>query len=155
MKFSAQEILNVPVAEVFAMLTHVETYERAASGRKVTVRRKPDRPALECGAALVIGVKVQELMRDVEVEIKSMEQLQYVQLDLTSGDFTGTASCALTSLCAARTELKCVVAFQPVTLAARLLFQPMKLAKATLDEKYQTALAALAAELEAQHRRSA
>lgn len=137
------------------MLTHVETYERAASGRKVTVRRKPDRPICGCGAALSIAVKVQELTRDVDVEIKSMEQLRNVQLDLSSGDFAGAASCALTSLSETRTALTCVVAFQPVTLSARLLFQPMKLAKATLDGKYQSALAALAAELEAQHRLSA
>ncbi len=153
MKFSAQEVINLPVEDVFALLSQVETYEAASSGRQITVRRKPGNPTSGRGAAWTIGLAVQDVARDVDVEIDEADPPNHLLLGLSSGDFAGTARCALTSLTAGQTSLTCVLEFKPLTLAARLLIQPMKLARSKLDGKYASAIAAFASELETQHAR--
>ncbi|MEM9577310.1 MAG: SRPBCC family protein [Pseudomonadota bacterium] len=149
MKFSTREDIDAPIDTVFEAITRFDSFERAATRRGVEVRRLSDAQTRDAGAAWSLSFMMQGKTRDVEVAITRCEAPSTLEASITSRNIAGEATCALHQLSPERTRMTVAVEVRPLTLSARVLLQPLKLAKTRLSSKFKARVAAFAAEVEA------
>jgi hypothetical protein len=83
-----------------------------------------------------------------------MEHEAKLVFAFTSRLFEGTVTVEVVAMSARRTRMHVASEVAPLSLAARLLLQSLKLAKARVSRRYDKRVAQLAAEIEARHARA-
>lgn len=155
MKFSTQEVMDAPIAEVFAMLTRFEYFERSAMRRGADVRRTDDLTGVGVGMTWLAHFQVRGRTRELKLEVDVYEPPHQVVLDLTSPGLHGDTRFELIALSKNRTRIMVSLEMRPLTLSARMLLQPLKLAKSSLNRKYKDRVASYIDQIEEQYRNSA
>ena len=136
MKFSAQEEIDAPAAEVFARISDADRFEERVRERGGKIARSP-------AEGFGIGTTWDAL---VAIRGKS-RKLTMKMVDMTPGERMsfegGTSGMDLnvildtTALTPKRTRMRLQVEAKPKTLAARLLIQSAKLAKGRIDRRFK------------------
>ncbi|WP_195821531.1 SRPBCC family protein [Roseobacter sp. MH60115] len=155
MKFSTQEVMEAPIAEVFAMLTRFEYFERSAMRRGADVRRTDDLTGVGVGMTWLASFQLRGRSRELNLEVASYEPPHQVVLDLTSPGLQGDTRFELIALSKSRTRIMVSLEMRPLTLSARMLLQPLKLTKSSLNRKYKDRVASYLDQIEEQYRNSA
>ncbi|WP_298974659.1 SRPBCC family protein [uncultured Roseobacter sp.] len=149
MKFSTQEDMEAPIAAVFEMLSSFENYERAAMRRGADVRRVDGLPVPGIGMKWDAQFDLRGKQRSLSVEVITYDPPNEMVMELTSPGLYGSTSCELIALSRARTRIMIALEVRPQTLAARVMLQPLKLTKATLNKRFKARAAQYLKEIEA------
>ncbi len=148
MKFSSREDIEVPVADAWAVLADFEGFERAAMRRGAEVQRKDEdgRPAWSA-SFLFRGKRRNVLLRQDRAEPPGL-----LAFSGEGRHLGGTMSIELLELGPRRTRMTVTTDVRPISLAARLFLQSLKLARGRVVKKYQSRIAQLANMIEARAR---
>lgn len=155
MKFSTQEVMDLPIGDVFTMLTAFDQFERAAMRRGADIRRvdNPLQPGV--GAQWFARIEVRGRSREIDLKVVQCQRPHHLTLEFTSQGMRGESGVDLIALSQSRTRLVVGLEMRPLTLSARLLLQSLKLTKPTLTRKYKQRIAQMIREMAERHRRGA
>jgi len=155
MQFSSKEDLEVPISDVFAMLSEFESYERSAIRRGIEVQRLDDSAPNAVGLAWDAQFVLRGKPRDVRLNLTGYEPPNAMKIEAGSQGLDGTLTLDLLALSPRRTRMSVVLNLAPKTLSARLLVQSLKLAKSNLTKRYKLKVADYAKTVEDRHSRMA
>lgn len=153
MKFSTQEVLDVPAAAAFALLTDFERFESVAARRGVEVRRTDALADPGVGLAWDATFEVRGRRRSISLQVVRYQPPDLLMLEFTSEGLRGETRVELISLGAEKTRAMISLEMRPATLAARLLLQSLKLAKSRLTRRYKARVGQYMEELERRYKR--
>lgn len=155
MQFSTKEDIEAPIADVFAMLSDFDLFERSAIRRGIEVQRVADPAAPGVGLAWNTRFLLRGRQREMRLDLVEFDTPNGLQVAARSDGIDGLMTLDLVALSQKRTRMAIVLNLRPKTLSARLLIQSMKLAKANLTKRFKLKVAAYAKSLEDRHRRTA
>lgn len=147
MKFSTNEDIDAPIDQVFAAVSNLEFYERAAIRRGAEVTRTSAHELPEPGMTWKARFLFRNRMREARIELVELEPPQSMSFESQSGGMQSMLDIELVPLATARTRLTVGLELKPLNLPARLLVQSLKLAKGNLQKRFKNRVAELALEL--------
>jgi carbon monoxide dehydrogenase subunit G len=149
MKLSAREDIELPIAQVWAAITDYEAFERAAMRRGAEVQRtgEPGGPA-----AWTASFDFRGKRRTVAIRQSRIEPHAVLGFSGEGRHVSGTLTIELMELGPRRTRMIVGTEVRPMTLAARLFLQSLKLARARVVKRYQSRIAQLATMIESRAR---
>lgn len=147
MKFSTNEDIGAPIEEVFAAVSDLEFYERAAIRRGAEITRTSAHEAPEPGMTWKARFLYRNRQREMRVELVELSPPQAICFESQSGGLQTMLDIELVALAKSRTRLSVGLELRPLNLPARLLVQSLKLAKGNLQKRFKKRVADLALEL--------
>lgn len=155
MKFVTREDIEAPIEHVFGVISDFDHFERQAMRRGAEIKRLDALEAPGVGMAWDIAFPFRGKRREMEVQCVAWEPpLRYV-FESTSPGLTGEMAAELVALSRGRTRLELSIELRPQSLSARLLVQSVKLARGTLNKRFQIRVAEFAKTTEENYRRRA
>ncbi|RGP38200.1 SRPBCC family protein [Pseudotabrizicola alkalilacus] len=148
MQLSSRTDIEAPVEFVFAALSDFEAWERAAMRRGADVSRidKLRAPGVGMGWHVIFRFRGKE--RTVDLRLTGLEPDAKLGFSGAGRMIEGDMSVELLSLSPKRTRLVLHSKVRPLTIAARLFLQSLKLAKGRVQGKLNKRLQDLATDLE-------
>jgi carbon monoxide dehydrogenase subunit G len=148
MKLNAREDIEVPIAQAWAIITDYEAFERAAMRRGAEVQRTgtPGAPAW------ATSFQFRGKKRVLAIRQTRTEPPNVLGFEGEGRNVQGWVTIELLELGPRRTRMVVSTEVRPVTLAARLFLQSLKLARSRVTKRYQTRIAQLATMIEARAR---
>ena len=137
MKFSAQEEIDLPAAEVFSRLSDADRFEDRVREKGGKIVRSPEQ-GFGVGTTWDALVSIRGKKR--KLTMKMVEMTPNESMVFTGGTSGMDLSVVFdtTALTPQRTRMKLQVDAKPKTLAARLLIQSAKLAKGRIDKRFKS-----------------
>lgn len=148
MKFSTQEVMALPIEQAFDLLTEFSELEQAARRRGAQVQRLDALEGPCVGMQWVAAFVHRNRERRVEVLLTELTAPHAIGVDFTSQGIKGQSRVELLALSPHRTRVMVSLDMRPGTLAARVLLQSLKIAKARLTGQYKARVAQYLRELE-------
>lgn len=148
MKFSAKEDIDVPIDQVFQMVTNFDAIERAALRRGAEVQRLDQMQKPGVGMRWKAAFRARGRMRELQIELTTYNPPQQVQFHSLAQGLETDLVIDLVEMSRNRTRLSMQLDLRPRSIPARLLVQSLKLARASLNEKFHKRLADYARDLE-------
>ena len=155
MKFSAREDIAAPIDQVFDALCDFEGFERQAMRRGADVQRVDPLTQPGVGMRWNVAFDMRGRRRKATVNLVQFDAPNEMRFDLKSNNLDGTFNVELLALSRSRTRMAIALDITPLNLAARLLVQSLKLAKANLTKRFKLRVADYAKGLEDRLQRSA
>lgn len=152
MQFSAQEDIEAPIEDVFAMVADFERFERMAVRRGADVRRVSAQGPDCAGATWETSIRIRGKPRHFTIEMTSYDRPSGMHFHASSKGVKGDTSVELLALSRRRTRLSVVMSLSARTLPARLLLQSLKLGQSRIRRQFQSRLSDFAREMEERHR---
>lgn len=144
MKFSAQEDVKLPQADVFARLSDFETFERIAIKRNVRVSQISQNNSNEDTLGWSCRFKVRGRTRDVEIRLVEFDEPNSLKFHATNPALHARLEIEVIPLSHVQTRIQVISVLEPKTLAARLLVQSMKLARSKFNQCFKFRVGKLA-----------
>jgi uncharacterized protein YndB with AHSA1/START domain len=148
MKLTAKEDIEAPIAFVFATLTDFDTWERSAMRRGADVLRTDKLPEAGPGMGWKVDFDYRGKRRNLSLTVADWTLGQRLQIAVSSLPAEGDAVIELTEMGPKRTRMQVVSNIRPRTLAAKLVVQSLRLAKAKVKAKFDQRIGQVAAEIE-------
>lgn len=148
MKFTAREDIEAPIGKVWAVVTDYDSFELAALRRGVEVARQgtPAAPAWQ------VAFTFRGKRRQIALQLDRAEEPGLLAFAAEGRMLQGDLVMELVELGPRRTRMTVTAELRPLTLAARLFLQSVKLARGRVTRRYQQGVAKLAATIEARTR---
>ncbi|MDW3224463.1 MAG: SRPBCC family protein [Paracoccaceae bacterium] len=154
MKFATQQDIEAPISAVFEMMSSFETFEDAASKYGADVKRVDNLSRAGIGMHWNVQFIFKGQSRVLDMEITQFDRPKSIALDMTSEGLFGPARVDLEKLSDTKTRIAVGGEIRASSLKARVLLQPLKLAKSTLDQRFQERVAKFVHSLERQYKDS-
>ena len=154
MKFSTKEDLEIPIDDVFQMLSDFDGFERAILRHGADVSRTDDMSSVGVGMTWKARATVRGKKREFNVELVEYDRPNQMLFDVTTKNMAATFLVELVAMSRTRARMRIELDVRPQTLSARLLMQSAKLARNTLNRRYKTRIAHFASDLEDRHKKS-
>lgn len=148
MHLSSRTDIEAPIAFVYAALSDFEGWERAAMRRGADVTRNDALRAPGIGMGWHVVFRFRGKERMVDIHLAGLEPDAKLAFTGKGRMIDGDLSVELVSLAPKRTRLVLHCKVRPLTIAARLFLQSMKLAKGRVQTKLNKRLEHLATDLE-------
>ena len=139
MKLSTRADVDAPAEAAFDAFADFPRFVRMAEGRGATVDLRPA-PVFAWRARF----SWHGAARDMAGEVTRFDRPRGYAATMTAGGLEGVLDVAVALLGPERSEVRVSMEWRPVTLAGRLLLQPLKLVKPGLDERFAARVADLA-----------
>jgi carbon monoxide dehydrogenase subunit G len=149
MNLSAREEIAAPADRVFAAVSDYDRLARMAEGRGVAFTRHDTLSAPAPGMCWTARAPVRGQMRDIRSEVTAFAPGRGFTIASALGGIEGTTEVEVTPLGPNRSRLRIAIELRPVTLAGRLLIQPLRLGKGALQERLRIRVAGFARSIEA------
>lgn len=149
MKFTTREDIDCPIAHVFAQAADFAGFERQAMRRGADVRKRDQLAQAGLGSAWDIAFKFRNRDRNLKAEVTSWDPPNGYSVTSATSGIDGAVVIELVALSVARTRLTVSIDLEPRTLGARLLVQSLKLARGTLQRRFELRVADYASEITA------
>jgi hypothetical protein len=148
MQLSSRTDIEAPIDFVYAALSDFEGWERAAMRRGADVSRtdKLRAPGIGMGWHVIFRFRGKERM--IDIRLTALETDAKLGFSGKGRMVEGDMSVELVSLTPKRTRMVLHTQVRPLTIAARLFLQSMKLAKGRVQTKLNKRLQDLAVDLE-------
>ena len=148
MKFTAQEDIGAPIDHVFSQVSDFAALERSALRRGIEVQRVLDPgepgPGMKWDTTFMLRGK----RRRMSIELTGYDAPNGMKAVSVSPNTAGRMDLDLVALSRQRTRLTLTIDMEPTTLAARLVFQSLKLARGNLNRRFRKRAADFARDLE-------
>ena len=151
MRFSAKEDIDAPIADVFDMLSDMERYEQSAQRRGARVRRTSDPSVTGLGMTWDMEFDLRGHRRQMDLEMVTFDAPHQMKMTATSPNLGSDFVLDLAPLSPQRTRVTVTLDLHAKNLAARLLIQSVKLAKASLTKQFKLRVAEYAKEIETRY----
>lgn len=148
MKFTAQEDIEASIDHVFSQVSDFAALERSALRRGAEVQRVVDLPEPGPGMKWDTAFMLRGKRREMTIELVEFDRPNGMVMISTSPNTSGRMVLDLVALSRGRTRLNLTIDVAPKTLAARLVFQSLKLARGNLNRKFRKRIAEFARDLE-------
>ncbi|SLN47663.1 Polyketide cyclase / dehydrase and lipid transport [Aquimixticola soesokkakensis] len=148
MKFSTRQDIEAPIDYVFGQITDFSAFERQALRRGIRVKRKQDTLVAAVGLAWSIRASFRGAVREVETEVATYDPPNAFSLTFHSAGLSGVLEVDVVALSRTSTRVTVGLDVRPQTLSARLLLQSVKLAKSSVQKRFDTRISDLAATVE-------
>jgi hypothetical protein len=153
MKLTAKTDLEAPVAFLQASLIDSALWEREAIRRGVEIERPADMALSGVGAGWRIRVPFRGRLREVHLRIDSIVPDESIGYAFEGQAATGSAEVETKALSPRRSRLRVTVEIKPGTLAARLFINTLRLARRTVEARFEKRLGQLATRIEQRYAR--
>jgi hypothetical protein len=155
MQLSAREDIRAPVEHVFREIADFAAFERKIirRGGDVALLDGPVPP--EPGARWEVRFRFRGKNRRVVATLERLDPGQGLTMGFASPNIMGHCTVDLVALSASRTRLNVVIVTRPVSIAAKVLAQSLRLGHARMERRFRTAVATYAEDVEARHRAGA
>ncbi|KPA21045.1 hypothetical protein shim_29610 [Shimia sp. SK013] len=153
MEFTAREDIDVPIEQVFEMVTDFEVFERSALRRGADVSRLDSLSRAGVGAKWRIAFEFRGKAREVDLEVTGFERPNEIALHGKTQGIESDMKVELVALSRTRTRLQFWSGFTANTLSARLLLQSLKLARGTLNTRLGKRMSNLRRDMEDRYSR--
>lgn len=149
MKFSTREDIDAPISTVFAAISDFDHFERQVLRRGADVKRidKLDGPCV--GMRWKTRATIRGRKRDIDSELTEFTPESKLCLSSQVGGVDSALVLELLALSSRRTRLRVALDLTPTNLSARLFVQSLKLAKASLQKRFEDRVVNFAKEVEA------
>ena len=154
MIFTTREDVEAPIGAVFAMLCEFESFERSAMRRGAEVQRLDALSAPGVGMPWAAAFDLRGRRRRIELELTTFDPPGEMVFESTSPGMIGQMRFELIALSRSRTRVLVQLEVKPLNLAARLMVQSMKIAKASMTKRYKQRVAEYARGMEERYARS-
>lgn len=144
MKLTSREDIEAPIALVHSALTDFDHFETAAQRRGAEVIRDSEDGKLRWFTSFMFRQK----RRNVTIALSRHEAPALLVFSFDSPNLSGEVTVELMTLGPKRTRKTTALDVRPKTLAARILMQPLKLARGRVLRRYRKRAAQFAALLE-------
>lgn len=151
MKFSSKEDIEVPIADVFEMLSDFGAFEQMIQRRGVSLDRLYGDAPPVTGMIWHAAFQMRGLHREADVELAEYTAPTRLQFLGKGQGLEGSFEIDLIRLAATRTRIAVALDMKPRTLAARLFLQSLKLAKGSLTKRFKQRVADFARQIESRH----
>lgn len=155
MKFSTRADIDAPIDHVFAELSDFPAFERGAMRRGALVKRLDSQQVRGPGMQWQADFTWRGRARTVLVDLADFDGPNHIGVSGKSGGLNGFCDIELIELSPKKTRMKLALDLKPQTLSARLLIQSLKLAKGSVDKRFQSRVAEYSSEIAARYRKSA
>lgn len=136
MKFSTREEMNAPIGTVWAAVTNARAFERRAKRKGVEVQRLTD-DAMGLGSGWIAQFDFRGVKREMETVVTGFEAPRLLEMDANVGGLDGFLTVELVELSTDLTQMSLVLDVRAKTLTARMLVQPMKLARGRIERRFK------------------
>ncbi|MEM7440836.1 MAG: SRPBCC family protein [Pseudomonadota bacterium] len=136
MQFSSVQDVNAPLDFVFHELSDFDSYEAYAMRVGAQVERKVDR--IEKGPGIIWNVvgDFRGKTRDVDIELTEYRPDNVLKFMMTSKGIEAGADFEAMALTRKQSRIKMTLNITPKTISARLVLQSAKLARGSLNKKF-------------------
>jgi len=155
MKFSTREDIEVPIDKVFRAVSDFDGFERQALRRGAEVTRQDTYGKPGIGSEWAIKFLFRNKQRRVQARITKFDGPNGYTAETDSGGIDGLVTVELVALSPRRTRLHFSIDLAPRTLAARLLVQSLKFAKAKLTNRFNARVWQFAKDIEGKYKATA
>ena len=152
MRFSARTDIEAPVEHVFAYLTDYAAHEASAARRGARVERVERQRAPATHPAWKVEFPYNGRERELALEVNTHTPGEQLVMDARYQGLDLHLDFELVSLARVRTRLIVKVDLTPRSLKARLVIQSLRIAKNTIQKRFEKRLAVLAGDIEAAYR---
>jgi len=152
MKFKTKEDIEAPLAYVYAALSDFDYWERAAMRRGADIERTDSLRTPGPGMSWKVAFQYSGKPRNLAVTLLALEPEQRITFDSVGVPAGAGLDIELAEMGPKRTRVTVEVELKPKTLAARVIVQSLRLAKAKVQRKYEVRIAQVAAEIEDRYR---
>lgn len=152
MELKAREDIEAPVEHVFAEITDFAALERLVMrrGGDVSLLEGPVPP--EIGARWEVRFRLRGKNRRVVSELDRLDPGLGLTVGFTSPNINGQCRVDLVALSPGRTRLAITIESRPISIAAKLLAQSLRLGRGRIERRLRTAVATYAEDVAARHR---
>lgn len=140
MKFSTRKDVEAPADYVYDSLTDFDAIERQTLRRGYDVQRKSAGDANFVGMSWKLQVPFRNKQRHLDAKLVKADRPNEIEYHSISDGVTIDSTVELVALSRKRTRVVFGVEIKPSTLKARLFLQSLKLAKSTLDTRFDKAV---------------
>ncbi|MCP5087844.1 MAG: SRPBCC family protein [Rhodobacteraceae bacterium] len=154
MQFSSVQDINAPLDFAFAQISDFNAFEAYAMRTGAQVERKDS--LTDVGPGLIwnfIG-EIRGKVRDVDIELTGYRPPKKLEFQCRSPGIDGNIHIRALSLTRRQTRMKMVVDIQPLSIPARLVMQSARLAKKSLNRKFNHRVWEFANYIEGNYQRS-
>jgi carbon monoxide dehydrogenase subunit G len=148
MRISAKQDVEASLAQVWAILSDFDGWERAALRRGAEVTRNDSHRRVTLGSEWSLRFIHRGRSRSVQLGLTRLDPPHHIELHLRSAAIEGDLRIELIEMAARRTRLHVVTDLKPLNLGARLYLQSLRLARNRVERKYHDRIAFLAREIE-------
>ncbi|WP_127114611.1 SRPBCC family protein [Shimia sediminis] len=148
MQFTSKENIEVPIEQVFEMLTDFERHERSAMRRGAEVTRTDSLSAPGVGVGWDLVFDFRGKSRQMNLEVTEFDRPYEMTLEARLQGVESTIQLQLVALSKTLTRLNVSTDVRPKTLSARLLVQSLKLAKSNITKRFDKRMATAARDME-------
>jgi len=141
MKFSTREDIEAPIGHVWAQITDFAGFERMAIERGATLTRTDTMGKPGLGSEWDASIMYRKKARKVEARVVEFDAPRMIRVDSRKDGVEAVVIATLTELSPRRTRMHLTTDLKPLNLTGRLLIQSLKLARATLDRRYEKRVA--------------
>ncbi len=148
MKLTTRQDIEAPLDFVYAQLTDFEAFERMALRRGAEVERIDQQPQADLGMGWRLKFPFRGKTRNVTLRLAELAPDSLIGWEFESPMFEGQIRVDVIALAPRRTRMAISTDTRPVTMAARLLIQSVRLAKGRVQDRLDKASARLAGMIE-------
>ncbi|MBE2277492.1 MAG: SRPBCC family protein [Rhodobacteraceae bacterium] len=148
MKLTTRQDIEAPLDFVYAQLTDFESFERMALRRGAEVERLDPSPSPDLGMGWRLQFPFRGKTRNVTLRMTELAPASLIGCEFESPMFEGQIRIDVIALAPRRTRMAITTDTRPVTMAARLLIQSVKLAKGRVQDRLDRVSARLAGMIE-------
>jgi hypothetical protein len=152
MKIASRHDIEAPPDFVFQTLTDFDSWERSAMRRGAEVSRGDKLQTAGVGLTWLVRFRFRGKDRKLSVKLTGLDAPSRLGFILNGTLFDATCSVDLMELGAKRTRMVVVSEAKPKTLAARLILQSLRLARARVQRRVEGRVGAVAHEIEERYR---
>jgi uncharacterized protein YndB with AHSA1/START domain len=150
MQFDGTEDIDSPIEAVFAALADPDAFEALARARGIKLTRMGAGGA-PGGAGLTWRAALQIRGRPIETDVVLREHRppEALTFESVAAGVEGQCALRLAALAPGRTRLQVTIDLAPKSVAARMMLQPLRLARGKLVKRFRLGLADYARTIEA------
>ena len=148
MKLTSNQDISAPADQVFRILSDHQAWMRAAIRRGAEVERLDNLPTMTPGMEWRATFAFRGRRREALIRLEACVPPARLGFSVETSLYAGTLGIDIFQMSPRRSRIHLAIEVKPKTLAARLMLQSLRLARARLERRLDHRTAQLAAEVE-------
>jgi len=153
MKFTSDEIVKAPLADVFRACTAFETFTRLARNRDISVERTDDLAAPGPGMSWTIGFRLRGRRRTADVRMRRFDAPSGFVAHSRSGGLDAVITLKLSETTPNTTRMVTTINVQAKSVSGKIVMQSLRLVRGRVKRRIARRAAAFARRIEVDWRR--